>query len=177
MNNLQQKILAVMDDVKSTVVERDELIHCIFLALLTRRNLFGLGDTGQAKSYAVNEFCKRIIGARKFEKLMSKQADEDQLFGRLDLASIIPGNVSRGILSSDSEYTKMINELGQIAQKCSNLQTPDTFDNLRTAVERTETYRKALAELLGGEPSMVTKGKPTVIFAFWMNCLRHRRVC
>lgn len=73
-----------MAEVNSAVCEREELIHCITLALLTRRNLFVLGDVGQAKSYVIDQFRRRITGARQFSTLMSKQTDTEQLFGRLD---------------------------------------------------------------------------------------------
>lgn len=75
---LYQKMLDVMKDIASEVAERDELIECIAVALLSKRNLFILGDTGQAKSYCINEFRKRIVGAKQFERLLSKQADEEQ---------------------------------------------------------------------------------------------------
>lgn len=43
-----------MDEVRAQVAERDDLIETIAIALLTRKNVFILGDTGQAKSYAIN---------------------------------------------------------------------------------------------------------------------------
>lgn len=76
MNNT--KIKAVMDEVATEAAERDELIQCIAVALLAKKNLFILGDTGQAKSYCINAFRKRITGAKQFERLMSKQTDEEQ---------------------------------------------------------------------------------------------------
>ena len=77
-----EKILKVMAEVNGEVCERGELIHGIALALLTRKNLFVLGDVGQAKSYAIDRFCKRITGAKQFSTLMNKQTDTEQLFGR-----------------------------------------------------------------------------------------------
>lgn len=88
---MYRKMLDVMKDVRSEVAERDELIELIAIALLTRKNLFILGDTGQAKSYAINEFRKRIQGAKQFERLLSKQTDEEALFGRIDLQSLLAG--------------------------------------------------------------------------------------
>ena len=49
--SLRDKMLAVMADVNATVAEREELVELIAIALLTRKNLFILGDPGQAKSY------------------------------------------------------------------------------------------------------------------------------
>jgi len=92
---LQQKMVELVKDVKKTVCEREELIGIIAIALLAKQNVFILGDTGQAKSYAVNQFRKRIVGAKQFEKLMSKQTDEEQLFGRLDITGLIRGEKPR----------------------------------------------------------------------------------
>ena len=89
-------MLAVMRDVNSQVAEREELVELIAVALLTRNNLFILGKPGQAKSLSINLFRQRITGARQFERLLSKQTDEDQLFGRIDLSSLIPGSVPAG---------------------------------------------------------------------------------
>ena len=88
---LHDKMLAVMAEVNRDVAERSELVEMIAIALLTRKNLFILGAPGQAKSYAINSFRTRITGARQFERLLSKQTDEEQLFGRVDLSTLIPG--------------------------------------------------------------------------------------
>lgn len=110
---LRDKMLAVMQEVNSEIAEREELIQTIALALLSGRNLFILGAPGQAKSFAVNEFRKRITGAKQFERLLSKQTDEEALFGRLDLASLIPGAVPAQVLSDDAAYQKLKQQLEQ----------------------------------------------------------------
>ena len=48
--SLRDKMLAVIDDVNGSVAEREELVEMIAIALLTRKNLFVLGEPGQAKS-------------------------------------------------------------------------------------------------------------------------------
>ena len=45
---LKNKMRARMDEVRAQVAERDDLIEVIAIALLTRKNVFILGDTGQA---------------------------------------------------------------------------------------------------------------------------------
>ncbi|MCI9625613.1 MAG: hypothetical protein HFI90_02400 [Clostridia bacterium] len=45
-----QKILDVMAEVNGKAAEREELVEYIAIALLAKKNLFILGDTGQAKS-------------------------------------------------------------------------------------------------------------------------------
>lgn len=41
---LRDKMIAIMEYVNSQETEREELVHAIALALLTRKNLFVLGD-------------------------------------------------------------------------------------------------------------------------------------
>ncbi len=148
-NALRNQMLAVIDEVNGEVAERGELIECIAIALLTRKNLFILGDTGQAKSYAINEFRKRITGARQFERLLSKQTDEEQLFGRIDLSSLIPGHVPQEVLAGNGEY-----------QACLQALADSTDDEAaESAVNKLESLRKTLSALHGGSPRMITTGK------------------
>ena len=77
---LKDKMLRVMNEVNCEVAERTELIRYIAIALLTRKNLFILGGTGQAKSYAVDLFRERIQGTKQFKYTLSKGTDEEQLF-------------------------------------------------------------------------------------------------
>lgn len=147
---LLDRMLAVIADVNARVAEREELVECIAIALLTRKNLFILGEPGQAKSYAINAFRSRITGARQFERLLSKQTDEEQLLGRVDLASLIPGSVPRDVLERNPQYQEMYGQLK--AQLAIGQGAGDLPDQM-------ERHRKALAELYSGEPQVNTSGK------------------
>ena len=147
---LRDEMLAVIADVNTQVAERDELVECIAIALLTQKNLFILGAPGQAKSYAINAFRSRITGARQFERLLSKQTDEEQLFGRIDLASLLPGSVAQAVLDSDPQYRQMHSSLK------NRLASGQDAGDLPEQMER---RRKALAELHGSEPQVNTAGK------------------
>ena len=116
MSDLRDKMLAVMADVNAEVAEREELVELIAVALLTRNNLFILGKPGQAKSYTINLFRRHITGARQFERLLSKQTDEEQLFGRIDLASLIPGSVPEAVFKGDAAYQKLKAELDTVTE-------------------------------------------------------------
>ena len=141
-----EKILKVMAEVNGEVCERGELIHGIALALLTRKNLFVLGDVGQAKSYAIDRFCKRITGAKQFSTLMNKQTDTEQLFGRLDLASLIPGHLPSSVIDSDPTYSDMRNELETALEKFRNDPGNTTYsEEVKKAQSALETYEKGLA--------------------------------
>lgn len=158
--NLRDKMLAVIDDVNGSVAERGELVEMIAIALLTRKNLFVLGDPGQAKSYAINLFRQHITGARQFERLLSKQTDEEQLFGRVDLSSLIPGSIPDSALEGDDVYRNLrfdlkcaVDGLGQM----KNAQ--DSFAMLDRASDKLAAYRKAVALLHPSEPVVQTVGK------------------
>ena len=158
--SLRDKMLAVIDDVNGSVAEREELVEMIAIALLTRKNLFVLGDPGQAKSYAINLFRQHITGARQFERLLSKQTDEEQLFGRVDLSSLIPGSIPDSVLEGDGVYQTLhfdlkcaVDDLGQMKN------TQDTVAMLDRASDKLAAYRKAVALLRPSEPVVQTVGK------------------
>ena len=157
---LRDKMLAVIADTNDSVAEREELVEMIAIALLTRKNLFVLGEPGQAKSYAINLVRRHITGARQFERLLSKQTDEEQLFGRVDLSSLIPGSIPDSALEGDDVYRNLrfdlkcaVDGLGQMKN------APDTFAMLDRASDKLAAYRKAVALLRPSEPVVQTVGK------------------
>lgn len=87
------KLNSIQEELSSYIKEKEEVFNVIKLALVAKRNSFFLGATGQAKTYVVKEFVKRIEGAKFYETLMSKQKDEEQLFARLDIAKYAQGTV------------------------------------------------------------------------------------
>ena len=155
-----EKLLKVIDEVNGEVCEREELIHGIALALRTKRNLFVLGNVGQAKSYAIDSFCKRITGAKQFSTLMNKQTDTEQLFGRLDLASLIPGHLPSSVLESDPTYSDMRRELEAALEKFRDDPGNTVFsDEVKKAQSALETYEKGLALSRVPRPEYITAGK------------------
>ena len=156
----RDRMLALMADVNAQVAEREELVEAIAIALLTRKNLFILGTPGQAKSYAINQFRARITGARQFERLLSKQTDEEQLFGRVDLSSLLPGSVPETELRKDPTYNLLRSELEDVMKRLPK--TPDDVESMAPVKHHTqllEDYRRAAAALRQGEPSVNTAGK------------------
>lgn len=158
--SLCDRMLAVMADVNGQVAEREELVEAIAIALLTRKNLFILGAPGQAKSYAINQFRARITGARQFERLLSKQTDEEQLFGRVDLSSLLPGSVPESVVNGDELYQHLRSKLECFVESFSSQKdSPSTYELLRAHTAALTDYRAALAALHPGEPSVLTAGK------------------
>lgn len=153
---LRTKMNAVISEVSDSLAERDELIHIIALALLTRKNLFVLGDPGQAKSQAIDRFRSHITDAKQFDVLMSKGIDQEQLFGRLDLASIIPGHISNSRLKNDAKYCEMQKQLKVLMDTA---QTDAEFIQLAELQGKMSRYQGALALYNQGSPEILTDGK------------------
>ena len=153
------KMNEIIDEVSAEVAEREELIECIALALLSKKNLFILGDTGQAKSYAINEFRKRITGAKQFERLMSKQTDEEQIFGRLDLSSLIPGNMPHDELMKEQPYADFSKELSMLYDKYKSDNQMSTLKEAAEAAKKMEYIKSIICALKNGTPKIVTDGK------------------
>lgn len=165
-----EKMNAIIDEVSGALAERDELVHTIALALLTKKNLFVLGEPGQAKSQAIDMFRKHITGAKQFEILMSKGIDQEQLFGRLDLASIIPGHVSNARLNSDPKYCAMRDELRELTETA---QTDAEFMQLAELQGRMSRYQGALSLYHQGTPEILTENKiPESHICFLDECFK-----
>ena len=172
--SLRDKMLSVIADVNAQLAEREELIEMITIALLSRKNLFVLGAPGQAKSAAINCFRSRIEGARQFERLLSKQTDEDQLFGRIDLASLIPGSVPEAYLKGDPSYEGMKLELEcALNEQAQNPDSEDAQRKVELLTEKLETYRRAVGALHSTEPMVDTTGKiPEADIVFLDECFK-----
>lgn len=153
------KMNQIIDEVRAEVAERDELIECIAICLLARKNLFILGDTGQAKSYAINEFRKRITGAKQYERLMSKQTDEEQLFGRLDLSSLIPGNMPMDELMKDKRYAEQAEKVDKLYEQYQQDGLSSTLNDAVTEAKNLLNIKHILCALRRGAPKMITEGK------------------
>lgn len=153
------KMNQIIDEVRAEVAERDELIECIAICLIARKNLFILGDTGQAKSYAINEFRRRITGAKQYERLMSKQTDEEQLFGRLDLSSLIPGNMPMDELMKDNRYAEQAEKVEKLYEQYQNDGLSSTLNDAVTEAKNLINIKHILCALKSGTPKMITEGK------------------
>ena len=172
--SLRDRMLAVMADIGGQIVEREELIEVIAIALLSGKNLFILGAPGQAKSAAINCFRSRIEGARQFERLLSKQTDEDQLFGRIDLASLIPGSVPEAYLRDEPAYRGMKLELEcALSELEQHPDSKDAQEKVNKLTEKLDTYRKAVGTLHSTEPMVDTTGKiPEADIVFLDECFK-----
>lgn len=85
------KLHKIGNEIQDYIVEREEVINVIKLALVSQKNTFFLGKTGQSKTYTVDEFTKRITGAKYFKQLMDKTSDKSVLFGKISIPELQQG--------------------------------------------------------------------------------------
>lgn len=108
----------------------------------------------------INLFRQHITGARQFERLLSKQSDEEQLFGRVDLASLLPGSVPPTVLEQDATYQNQRFNLRVLVEGIGSMKDePATWEKLKSGTEKLELYRAALSALHKSEPTVQTAGK------------------
>jgi MoxR-like ATPase len=90
--DLVDKLKAVMTDVASVAIEKEELIEYLILAMLARMNIFLLGLPGNNKSDTIRNLVNRIEGAVHFEAQLHEQFNAEELFGVLDITELAKGN-------------------------------------------------------------------------------------
>lgn len=105
-----------------------------------------------------NALRSRITGTRQFERLLSRQTDEEQLFGRIDLSSPVPGSVPERVLKDDAIYKTLRYDLERAADNSAQ-DRPETLDAIRQSLEKPEAYCTVMAALHAGEPTVQTAGK------------------
>jgi MoxR-like ATPase len=80
--DVRQKILQVESELQGAVLERDDPVHSIMLALLTRQHVLLLGPPGTGKSY-LTKLVGSCVDAKVFDTQLGKDSRPGQLVGPL----------------------------------------------------------------------------------------------
>jgi MoxR-like ATPase len=78
--NVQDKLQLAEVEINDALVERDVEVRLALLGLTTRSHVFLQGEPGLGKTQLC-EFIGMLIGGSKFQVLMNKNTDPDELFG------------------------------------------------------------------------------------------------
>lgn len=78
--NVQDKLQVAEREINDALVERDVEIRLVLIAMLARCHVFLGGVPGLGKTQLA-EFVGRLIGGSKFQVLMNRNTDPDELFG------------------------------------------------------------------------------------------------
>ena len=110
--DLISKLVAIKDELQTFIVEKEELLELVLVAVLAKKNLFILGKPGESKSYAINQFAKRVQGSKYFETLMHKLMNVSEIFGQLDVTALEKGQID--VLTSNTATEANINFLDEL---------------------------------------------------------------
>jgi MoxR-like ATPase len=91
----EARLGAVRAELKGLLVERDEVVDGLLVALLARHHVLLLGPPGTAKSMLARELVRRLEGARLFEWLLTKFTTPEELFGPPSLPALESGRYER----------------------------------------------------------------------------------
>lgn len=74
-------VIAIYDELRGQLLERDDVLKGCFIALLAKKHLFMVGPPGVAKSLLTEKICAAITGTNYFEWLMDMHTKPENLFG------------------------------------------------------------------------------------------------
>ena len=78
--NVQEKLQLAEVEINGALVERDVEVKLAMIGLVTKSHVFLGGEPGLGKSHLA-ELIGKLIGGSKFQVLMNKNTDPDELFG------------------------------------------------------------------------------------------------
>lgn len=79
---------AMEADLNEVLLERDEEVRSIILALLSGQHLFMLGVPGTGKSFLATELLKRVKGAQLFDLLLTRFTEPSEVFGGANIKAL-----------------------------------------------------------------------------------------
>ena len=81
-------VLALEAELNRILLEREDEIHSMILALISRQHVFQLGVPGTGKSMLAVETSRRLVGASRYEILFSRFSTPEEVFGPPSLRAL-----------------------------------------------------------------------------------------
>ena len=88
INTLLSKFQKLETQLNSRILEREDEIHGVTLAVLSRQHIFLLGVPGTGKSFLIDEFHKAVQGSQFFQRLLTRFSQPDEIFGTVKLSKL-----------------------------------------------------------------------------------------
>ena len=85
---VQQKLSAIRQALRGSVLERESLIDGMMTALIAKEMLFVLGPPGTGKSKICEALCGAITGGEYFQYLLGKTSTPEELYGPFSLKGL-----------------------------------------------------------------------------------------
>jgi len=138
----------IIEELRSGLFERDEVIEGALCALLTGSHMLIIGPPGTAKSQLVHEVCNRIAGAHYFQWLLTKFTTPEEIFGAVSLKGLENDEYRRVIHGKIPEaHIAFLDEVFKASS--SILNTLLTIMNERVFYNSTEVVKVPLISLFG----------------------------
>jgi hypothetical protein len=84
----REKLTAIRRELGAEVLEREEVLRSMVLALIAGEHVLLLGPPGTAKSRLARSLCERISGASYFYLCLNRFSLPDEVFGPLRLSAL-----------------------------------------------------------------------------------------
>src|SRR6266568_2151731 len=94
---MYNKLQSIIAEVSNQILERDQVIRGVVLALLSRTHVFIGGPPGTSKTRLVEEINSRITGAEMFEILLDSFAPPEIVFGPVSIQGLQQDKYERAI--------------------------------------------------------------------------------
>jgi MoxR-like ATPase len=88
MERVLNKLEKLREELRSSFLERDQVIDGALCCLLSGSHLLLIGPPGTAKSLLAHELCTRITGANYFQWLLTKFTTPEEIFGAVSLKGL-----------------------------------------------------------------------------------------
>lgn len=95
LDDIRGALLQAEQEMNAAVLEREDPIRGMLLALLTRQHLLLLGPPGTAKSLLTDLAQQVVRGSERFSLLLTRTTLPDELFGMWDISAVKAGRMER----------------------------------------------------------------------------------
>jgi MoxR-like ATPase len=84
----REKLTAIQRELGAEILEREEVLRSMVLALIAGEHVLLLGPPGTAKSRLARSLCERVLGASYFYVCLNRSSLPDEVFGPLMLSAL-----------------------------------------------------------------------------------------
>jgi MoxR-like ATPase len=102
VEQLSKKAYTLIQEVSSKVIEREELVKTMVLAMFSKSHIFLVGPPGVGKTYVINIMLSAVKDAQYFEYLIMNHTKPEEIFGTVHATSDgeVVYNIENSVLDS-----------------------------------------------------------------------------
>lgn len=114
MSELRKKFLELHKALNASMVDREEEVSCVLVAMVAHEHVLFVGPPGTAKSLIADQVTKAFVDAIGFQKLLTKYSEPSEVFGPVSLKGLKDDryeHVTAGFLPE--AHVALIDEIGK----------------------------------------------------------------